>query len=102
MTNKAPNYTPEQTAMMVEQYKSGTTVEQLAETLGKTVRSVRSKLVREGVYVAQEKAKARKETGATKKEILKELESLDAQLPVNGLLGASKEALEYLKTLYQK
>jgi hypothetical protein len=49
------NYTPEQTTQLVEGYKSGKTVEQLAETLGKTVRSVVAKLSREGVYVAKTK-----------------------------------------------
>jgi molybdopterin converting factor small subunit len=34
-------------------YQAGKTVEQLAETLGKTVRSVVAKLSREGVYQAK-------------------------------------------------
>jgi hypothetical protein len=50
------NYTPEQTVELVTGYQSGKTVEQLAETLGKTVRSVVAKLAREGVYVAKTKA----------------------------------------------
>ena len=56
MENKAQNYTPEQTQLIVEQYKSGTPVEQIAEALGKTTRSVVAKLSREGVYVAKTKA----------------------------------------------
>jgi hypothetical protein len=57
MTKAAPqNYTPEQTVELVTGYQSGKTVEQLAETLGKTVRSVVAKLSREGVYVAKSKA----------------------------------------------
>ena len=47
---KTVNYTPEQTAQMVADYNQGTTVEQIAETLGKSVRSVVAKLSREGVY----------------------------------------------------
>jgi hypothetical protein len=49
-TEKVVNYTPEQTAALVEAYKAGTTVEALAETLGKSVRSIVAKLSREGVY----------------------------------------------------
>ena len=57
MTKATPqNYTPEQTVELVAGYQSGKTVEQLAETLGKTVRSVVAKLAREGVYVAKTKA----------------------------------------------
>lgn len=52
-TAKAVNYTPEQTAKMVSDYKDGIAVETIAETLGKTVRSVVAKLSREGVYVAK-------------------------------------------------
>jgi methyl coenzyme M reductase gamma subunit len=50
MTAKTVNYTPEQTTQMVAQYQSGITVEQIAEMMGKTVRSVVAKLSREKVY----------------------------------------------------
>ena len=50
MTSKTVNYTPEQTLKMVADYQSGVTVEQIAETLGKSVRSIVAKLSREGVY----------------------------------------------------
>ena len=55
MENKQQNYTPEQTQLIVEQYKQGTPVEQIAQALGKTTRSVVAKLSREGVYVAKTK-----------------------------------------------
>jgi len=51
---KTVNYTPEQTLAMVADYQNGVTVEQIAETLGKTVRSVVAKLSREKVYKAKE------------------------------------------------
>ena len=51
---KTLNYTPEQTTKMVSDYQNGITVEQIAETLGKTVRSVVAKLSREKVYKAKE------------------------------------------------
>lgn len=50
MAEKTVNYTPEQTIKMVADYQGGVTVEAIAESLGKTVRSVVAKLSREGVY----------------------------------------------------
>jgi transposase-like protein len=53
MTTKTVNYTPEQTARMIAEYQGGSSVEMIAETFGKTVRSVVAKLSREKVYVAK-------------------------------------------------
>jgi hypothetical protein len=53
MSEKVVNYTPEQTAAMVEDFKNGVSVETLAHNLGKTVRSVIAKLSREKVYTAK-------------------------------------------------
>ena len=53
MTEKPVNYTPEQTAQMIADYQAGASVETIAETFGKTVRSVVAKLSREKVYVAK-------------------------------------------------
>jgi len=53
MTAKTVNYTAEQTMKMVADYQAGTTVESIAEALGKSVRSVVAKLSREKVYVAK-------------------------------------------------
>lgn len=50
MADKIVNYTAEQTTKMVADYQAGVTVEQIAETLGKSVRSIVAKLSREGVY----------------------------------------------------
>lgn len=50
MTAKTVNYTPEQTTKMVADYQAGVTVDQIAEALGKSVRSIVAKLSREGVY----------------------------------------------------
>jgi hypothetical protein len=91
---KRVNYTAEQTAAMVERYQAGESVEAIAESIGKAVRSVRSKLVREGVYVAAEKpAKAKREEGPTKKELIRTLEAI-APFPVDGLMNATKEAIQ--------
>ena len=90
-----PNYTEEMTVQIISQYQDGVAVAEIAEAIGKSVRSVRSKLVREGVYVASEKPKAKKVLGASKKELLNDLQKVDANFPVNGMMGATKEAIEY-------
>ena len=93
---KSANYTAELTASIVDQYTAGQGVEAIAEAIGKSVRSVRSKLVREGIYVAAEKPKgAAREMGPTKKELLIELETL-VSYPVEGFMGATKEAISAL------
>jgi hypothetical protein len=97
------NYSAELTAAIVQRYTAGETVETIAESIGKAVRSVRSKLVREGVYVAAEKApKAKREEGPTKKELLRDLADLWPDAPVDGLVNATKEAItaliEHLET----
>lgn len=81
------NYTAEQTAQVVADYQAGVTVEQIAETLGKTARSIIAKLSREGVYQAKqyksktgEKVEKKDETadaiGAVLKLTEPEIESL--------------------------
>jgi hypothetical protein len=52
-TAKAVNYTAEQTEKAKTDYAAGVTVEKIAETLGKTARSVIAKLSKEGVYKAK-------------------------------------------------
>ena len=92
---KAPNYTAELTAKIVDDYQAGVAVEDIAVAIDKSVRSVRSKLVREGVYVAAPKAKARKSDEPTKKELINHLEGI-APFAVNGFMGAPKEAINDL------
>lgn len=53
-TAKAVNYTAEQTVAMVADYANGVSVAVIAESMGKTVRSVIAKLSREGVYQKKE------------------------------------------------
>ena len=92
---KSVNYTTEMTNALIAQYEAGVSVESIAADIDKSVRSVRSKLVREGVYVAAPKATARKSNEPTKKELLIELESL-APFAVDGFMGATKEAINDL------
>ena len=96
MAKKAPNYSPELTDAIVADYQAGKPVEDIADAIGKSVRSVRSKLVREGVYVAKEKPKgAKRDNGPSKKELLGKLEEVDPNAPLNGLMGATKEAISW-------
>ena len=88
------NYTEEMTTQIVDAYSTGMDVAEIADSIGKSVRSVRSKLVREGVYVAKPKVAARKVEGPSKKEILNQLESTGFE--VKGFEGATKEALTRL------
>ena len=87
-------YSPELTGQIVSAYQAGTAVEEIAETIGKSVRSVRSKLVREGVYVAKEKPATRKVEGPTKKELLIDIDATG--FDTKGFEGATKEALTRL------
>lgn len=99
MTAKTVNYTPEQTAEMVEAYKANSTPETVAffaEKFGKTAKSVVAKLSREGVYKkAEYKNKAGekpvdKETFAT---FIGEKLGLD-EASASSLAKANKKALE--------
>ena len=96
---KAPNYTEAMVERMLELYEQlgNDGLEQIASELDRPVRSIRSKLVREGVYVASDKPKGAgfKREGPTKKEMIRELESL-APFPVDGFAGATKVALAEL------
>ena len=90
---KAVNYTEELTAKVISDYQDGVDLDAIADDIGKSVRSVRSKLVREGVYVAKPKANTSdKREGPTKKELLNQLESI-APFEVNGFMGATKSAI---------
>ena len=90
---KQPNYTASMTAQIIDDYQANKSVEEIASSIGKSVRSVRSKLVREGVYIAQEKkSKSNKPKEPTKKELLNVLES-QVPFPVTGLLGATKDSI---------
>jgi vacuolar-type H+-ATPase catalytic subunit A/Vma1 len=92
------NYTEAMVETMLNMYAElgNEGLDEIADKLQRPVRSIRSKLVREGVYVAAEKPKAAKrEEGPTKKELLNQLESLVA-FDVSGLMGATKEAIAHV------
>ena len=91
MAEKAVNYTDAQTSEMVEAYENAETdaqresvVETFAEKFGKTVRSIRAKLVREGVYVKKTYTTKTGGKPETKEKIVED---------IAGTLGVSSEQL---------
>lgn len=96
-----PNYTEEQIETLHTMYAElgSEGIEQIAEALGKTVRSVRAKLVKDGLYVAPDKKAGEKANGPSKKELLRKFE--ERGFDPSGLEGATKEALARVLTLFQ-
>ena len=95
MAKNAPNYTDEMVVAITASYEAGTPVEDIAEAIGKSKRSVISKLVREGVYVAAEKPTgSKRDNGPTKKELFAELRTALPDVP-DGAFAMSKEAMVY-------
>ena len=100
---KAVNYTPEMVETAIQMYVElgNDGLDAIAERLGKNVRSVRSKLVREGVYVAPVKgASTAKNDGPTKKELLAELRGVTPFDFGDGLNGATKDAIKDLLVFF--
>ena len=93
------NYTPEQVDLMKEQYTknpSRETVENLAETLDKSIKSIIGKLSREGVYKKTVYKTKTGESPETKKEIVENLAGLLnlEYIQVAGLEQSPKSALK--------
>ena len=95
MAKKAPNYTDEMVVVITESYQAGTPLEEIAEAIGKSVRSVRSKLICEDVWIPVEK-KANKPKKPSKKELLNRLEEVDPNAPIDGLKGAKIDAIAWI------
>ena len=97
-TIRPKNYTDEMVAQMTKAYEANPTretVEDLASTLGKSVRSVIAKLSREGVYVAQPKVTKTGEPVVRKAELVAMLEAhFGVLMPT--LVKASKADLQKL------
>ena len=99
----ATNYTDEQVEMMRTRYQdkpTRETVENLAEELNKSIKSIIGKLSREGIY---QKAIYKTKTGEdpeTKKEIVESIaDTLDIDYePVAGLEKSPKAALKILRS----
>ena len=95
------NYTDEMVSTMVDQYSASptkATVEALAETFGKSTRSIIAKLSREGVYVAQPKVTKAGAPIVRKADIVADIASvLGVELETPTLVKASKIDLLMLK-----
>jgi len=94
---KSKNYADEDVSKLLALYaEHGTAgIEAVAQEIGKTVRSVRSKLVNLGAYVPAEKPEKAKKQGPSKKDLLSELSAITGSSH-NGLDPASKAAISEL------
>ena len=91
----AVNYTQDQVEYIVNQYRlspTRETVEELAEELEKSVKSIIGKLSREGVYKKTEYTTKTGEKPITKSQLVQELEEL-LEVSLSGLEKAPKSAL---------
>ena len=95
------NYTPEMVETAIKAYKADVPLETIAFELDRSVRSVRSKLVREGVYIAKQKPIAIKSNVPTKNELLRNLEVV-APFAVTGFENATKDALQSLINEFER
>ena len=94
-TTKKANYTPEQTAELVEAYQAADSdesraevVSEYAEKFGKPLQSIRAKLVSESVYVAKAYKTKKGEKPESKSKIVGEIAAF---------LGVHQEAVESLE-----
>ena len=97
------NYTEKQVEHMVEEYTNNPcreTVENLAETLDKSIKSIIGKLSREGVYKKTVYKTKTGEDPETKKEIVQDLaEKLELEYEaIAGLEKSPKAALKILRS----
>jgi hypothetical protein len=106
MGEQTVNYTEEQVSVLVAAYvknPGNEVVANFAEKFGKSVASIRSKLVREGVYQKEKHVKTvtYSDQGPTKAEILADLSEV-TPFDAEGLKGATKTALRDVLVWYQK
>lgn len=99
---KQPNYSEDEVKYLLQMYDTlgNKGLDEIAEKLKKSVVSVRSKLIKEGVYVAEEK-KPKRKNGPNKKELLQELRQLTGG-ELDGLLGATKPSIQELIDIFKK
>ena len=92
------NYSAEVTAKMIADYQAGTTVEKIAEELGKTVRSVVAKLAREKVYQKKEYVTKTGETLISKDTVADTIGRI-LLLPENDIESLTKANKSALKAI---
>ena len=96
---KIANYTEAQVAQIVKEYQDGIALETIAQSVGKSVRSVVAKLSREGVY--QAKTRVAGGTRVTKASLVENLEDRFG-LERGSLETLTKASMEHLQTLVTK
>ena len=101
-TAKTVNYTPEQTKAILTAYDNGngSTVEAIAETVGKSVRSIVAKLSREGVYKKKE-YKTKNGEAVVKKDAHADAIGAILSLPENDIDSLTKANKSALKAIFE-
>ncbi len=100
MAEKTVNYTPEQTVTLVADYQSGVSVEALAMSMGKSVRSIVAKLSREGVYQKKE-YKTKTGESVVKKDAHADAIGAILRLPENDVESLTKANKSALKAIFE-
>ena len=100
----AANYTSEQVEQMIEAYQSNPsreTVDKLAESLDKSVKSIIGKLSREGVYQKQVYKTKTGEVPITKEQLIIQLASF-FDVDSSKLMGLEKAPKQVIKFLHEQ
>ena len=97
---KNVNYTAEQTQAILDAYANGSTVESIAETVGKSVRSIVAKLSREGVYKKKE-YKNKNGEAVVKKDAHADAIGAILRLPENDIESLTKANKSALKAIFE-
>ena len=100
MATTTVNYTPEQTQQVIADYAAGQTVETIAKSLGKSVRSVVAKLSREGVYKKKE-YKTKAGEAVVKKDAHADAIGAILQLPENDVESLTKANKSALRAIFE-
>ena len=100
MATTTVNYTPEQTQQVIADYAAGQTVETIAQSLGKSVRSVVAKLSREGVYKKKE-YKTKTGEAVVKKDAHADAIGAILQLPENDVESLTKANKSALRAIFE-
>jgi len=88
------------TIIVMYQERGNDGLQEISDIIGKSVNSVRAKLVKEKIYVAPEKKINQRKNGLSKKEIIRELGGLG--LAPEGLDGTTKLGLNNIKKLIEE
>ena len=99
---KTVNYTPEQTKAILDAYDNGngSTVEAIAETVGKSVRSIVAKLSRVGVYKKKE-YKTKNGEAVVKKDAHADAIGAILGLPENDIDSLTKANKSALRAIFE-